>query len=502
MTRDASLTAPFPRSAALLSVDEMGRADAMTIAGGNPGIDLMEAAGRAVAQAALSRWMQRPVLVACGPGNNGGDGFVAARYLRQAGWPVTVALLGDVGALKGDAALAADTWQGDLYPLTADLLSESVLQDNPLLIDAVFGAGLARAIDGQAAAFLTAAEGLDSIAVDMPSGVHGDTGDVLGTALPAVATVTFFRKKPGHLLMPGRDLCGDVIVADIGIGETVLDAIAPHQAENELALWASDLRWPQTGGFKYSRGHGVVLGGAQMTGAARMAAGAARRVGAGLMTIASPDEARLVYATDAPGLLIADDKDWQELLADPRKNAYLVGPGAGVGERTRLLALSVLSAGRDLVLDADGLTSFAEADDGLFEALTEDCVLTPHDGEFARLFDSDGGKLERTRRAARDSGAVIVLKGADTVIAAPDGRAAINTNAPPDLATAGSGDVLAGLILGLRAQGVSAFQAACAAVWMHGAAASAFGPGLIAEDLIDALPAVLRTLKREPSVSG
>lgn len=482
-------TASLPAAAVLLNVAEMGQADRLTIEAGTPGVDLMEVAGRAVAQAVLSRRTPRPVLVACGPGNNGGDGFVAARHLRNAGWPVTTALLGEPSALKGDAAWAAGGWQGEVRALSADLLA-----GDPLIVDAIFGAGLARPIDGSAAAFLNAARGLDSVAVDMPSGVHGDTGAVLGTALPANATVTFFRKKPGHVLLPGRTLCGEVTVADIGIPDGVLRQIAPRQAENGAALWSAELPWPAAAGHKYTRGHAVVLGGAEMTGAARLASASARRVGAGLVTVACPEPVRAIYAADAPGLLIADTKDWHHLLADARKNAYLVGPGAGVGADTRLFALSVLAEGRSLILDADGLTSFAEADDGLFEALTDGCVLTPHAGEFARMFDIDGGKLHRARRAAETAGAVIVLKGADTVIAAPDGRAAINTNAPPELATAGSGDVLAGLILGLRTQGMPAFEAACAAVWMHGAAANSFGPGLIAEDLIDGLPAVLRSL--------
>ncbi|MEM8590835.1 MAG: NAD(P)H-hydrate dehydratase [Pseudomonadota bacterium] len=480
----------MPSATALLQVAEMGRADRLTIEAGTPGIELMEVAGRSVAEAALARWSARPVLVACGPGNNGGDGFVAARHLAEAGWPVTVAMLGDLSALKGDAAIAAQRWSGTVQPLATEPLSE-----RPLIIDAIFGAGLARAIEGLPAEFLNAAQGLDSIAVDMPSGVDGDTGAVLGTALPAVATVTFFRKKPGHLLLPGRELCGDLIVADIGIPDNVLSEIEPRQAENGPELWGEILPWPQPAGHKYSRGHAVVFGGAEMTGAARLASGSARRIGAGLVTVACPEAVRAIYAADAPGLLISDIGDWQRLLSDPRMNAYLVGPGAGVGAETRLSALSVLSAGRPLVLDADGLTSFAEADDGLFDALDEGCVLTPHGGEFARLFDTDGGKLDRVRRAAKTAGAVVLLKGADTVIAAPDGRAAINSDAPPDLATAGSGDVLAGMVLGLRTQGMPAFEAACAAVWMHGAAAATFGPGLIAEDLIGELPGVLRKLR-------
>ncbi|MEM7444458.1 MAG: NAD(P)H-hydrate dehydratase [Pseudomonadota bacterium] len=475
----------------LLTVAEMGLADRTTIEAGTPGSDLMEVAGTAVADAVMTGWDRRKVLIACGPGNNGGDGFVAARHLSEAGWPVTVALLGDAGALRGDAAWAAGRWSGPVVDLSVELLDEQ-----SLIVDALFGAGLSRPIDGLAASFLNAAAGLDSVAVDMPSGVHGDTGEVMGTTLAATTTVTFFRKKPGHLLQPGRELCGQVIVADIGIPDSVLSTIAPRQFENAPTSWSAALPWPSATGHKYSRGHAVVLGGTRMTGAARMASASARRAGAGLVTVSCSDDAHAIYAVGAPGLLITDTADWSEQLSDHRKNVYLVGPGAGVGDETRSFALSVLAAGRDLVLDADGLTSFADAHDQLFEVLTDGCVLTPHDGEFKRLFDIEGGKLDRTRQAAALSGAVVLLKGADTVIAAPDGRARVNGNAPPDLATAGSGDVLAGIITGLRAQGMGAFDAASAGVWMHGAAASAFGPGLIAEDLIDGLPTVLRDLKQ------
>ncbi|WP_448187936.1 NAD(P)H-hydrate dehydratase [Azospirillum sp. sgz301742] len=478
---------------ALLTVAEMQRADLLAIAGGVPGPVLMENAGAAVAREIRARWAPRPVAVLCGPGNNGGDGFVVARLLAEAGWPVRLGLLGSRAALKGDAAQAARRWAGAVEPL-----GPSLLDGAPLVVDALFGAGLVRPLDGAARDLVEAMAGLTVVAVDIPSGVHGDTGAVLGAAPAAALTVTFFRKKPGHLLLPGRLRCGETIVADIGIPGAVLDSIAPRQWENGPELWAARYPWPRAESHKYARGHAVVMGGGRMTGAGRLAARAALRAGAGLVTVACPPEAFAIYAAGSPSLIVepaADDEAFAALLADARKNALLLGPGAGVGVHTRARVLTALDAGRDCVLDADALTSFAGAPADLLDRLNSRCVLTPHEGEFARLFDVEGDKLARARAAAARCGAVVLLKGADTVIAAPDGRAALNANAPPELATAGAGDVLAGLILGLLAQGMDGFDAACAAAWLHGEAAAQVGPGLIAEDLPDALPAVLRRLR-------
>ncbi len=485
----------------LLTVAQMGEADRLAIAAGTPGIQLMENAGGAIAAAIQERWSRRLVLVLCGPGNNGGDGWVVARLLAEAGWPVRLASLVEPERLHGDAKLAAGRWSGPIEPLSETVI-DALLDGDPLVVDALFGAGLARPVDGAAALALTAIaeRGLESVAVDMPSGVEGDTGAVLGVAAPAALTVTFFRKKPGHVLMPGdprpqgRALCGPCRVADIGIPEEVLTTISPRSWENGPDLWRDDLPRPDPSGHKYARGHALILGGARMTGAARLAAQAARRVGAGLVTIVAPKPAWSVYASGPPGLLVETDDAWRQLLADDRRNAVLLGPGAGVGDVTRAKALDACGSGKAVVLDADALTSFADDRGALVSALHDRCLLTPHDGEFARVFDHGGSKLDRARAAARETGAVILLKGPDTVVAEPDGRAVVNTNAPPELATAGSGDVLAGIITGLVAQGMAAFPAACAAAWMHGDAASAIGPGLIAEDLIDGLPAVLRGL--------
>jgi len=481
---------------ALLSPQQMGEADRLTIADGVAGTTLMENAGRAVADAISRRWPARPVAVLCGPGNNGGDGFVAARILAERGWTVRLALLGERASLKGDAAVAASRWRG-----VVEAPNVTVLDDARLVIDSLFGAGLARSIDGIAAQILAALgeRGLPVVAVDVPSGVDGASGEVQGIAPKATLTVTFFCRKPGHLLLPGRLHCGETLAVPIGIKPDVLDRVAPDTAANHPDWWIDMFPWPDAAGHKYSRGHALVAGGASMTGAARLAARGAARAGAGLVTVAAPEPAFPIYAATLTGVIVqpvgAPD-DFAALLADKRRNAALIGPGAGVGPETRDKTLKILAAGKRAVLDADVLTAFTDRPRELFAAIRGPCVLTPHEGEFSRLFDASGSKLDRARRAAKASGAVVVLKGADTVIAAPGGRAVINENAPPTLATAGSGDVLAGLILGLLAQSMPAFEAASAAVWLHSAAARLFGPGLVAEDLIEMLPAALFALKQ------
>jgi NAD(P)H-hydrate epimerase len=329
----------------------------------------------------------------------------------------------------------------------------------------------------------------------------GDSGENVGAA-PAVCTVTFMRKKPGHLLLPGREACGDVVVADIGIPHDVLNSLAVDTWENTPALWHAKLPQWHANINKYSRGHALLYGGYPMTGASRMAARAAARSGAGLTTIAVPEHAFAIYASALTSIMaqpLAQDEDFARLLADSRYTAFSIGPGAGLSDATRFRALDMLKTGKPVVIDADAISVFATRPEELFHAIHGACVITPHEGEFKRIFDVSGDKLARARLAARRSGAVVVLKGADTVIAAPDGRAAINSNAPTTLATAGSGDVLGGFILGLLAQDMDAFPAAAAAVWLHGAAAAGYGAGLMAEDLPDLLPAVLRQLGQIPS---
>jgi len=478
---------------ALLDAREMGEADRLTVVAGTSVSQLMENAGRGVADEVVRRWSARPVTVLCGPGNNGGDGLVAARYLAAAGWKVRVALLGPREKLTDAARHNAERWGQPVEALTP-----AVIDGAALIIDAVFGAGLSRPLAGAPRETLAAAaaQRIPIVAVDIPSGVHGDTGENLG-AVAAVLTVTCFRKKPGHLLFPGRALCGELVVTDIGTPVEVLDQIVPNTFENDPRLWLDALPKPHQGGNKYTRGHALISGGYPMTGAARMAARAAARVGAGLTTIAVPEIALPIYAGALTSIMVkplAAPTDFEALLDDERLNAFLIGPGAGVGEETRARTLALLATHRATLIDADAITSFKDEQAALMRAISGPCVMTPHEGEFTRVFDASGDKLTRTRRAATRSGAVIVLKGADTVIAAPDGRAVINSNAPPTLATGGSGDVLSGMVLGLLAQGMDNFLAAAAAVWLHGAAAAAFGPGLIAEDLPDLIPGVLRRL--------
>lgn len=487
---------------ALLECSEMARADAAAISGGVPGTELMEAAGRAVADATLERFPLQPVVVLCGPGNNGGDGFVAARHLAAAGWPVQVALLGELNALRGDAAWAARLWTGGVQALSPDLLA-----GRPLVIDALFGAGLTRPIGGIAATMIDYinAQALTVVAVDVPSGLHGDTGEVMGCAPEARLTVTFFRAKPGHYSVEGRLRCGDLKVVDIGIPSAVLDGIGPHLWLNAPSLWRGALRREGLRDQKYTRGHLTLLGGAQSTGAARMAALAARRAGAGLLSIAAPASAVAIYQAAEPGNLVTtidDGASFAELLRDKRRNAILIGPGSGVNDRTRLSTLAALATGRAVVLDADATTVFAQNPLVLFAAISGPVLVTPHEGEFQRLFpqlSSVPGKVARVRQAAALSGATVLLKGPDTVIAAPDGRAVINVHAPATLATAGSGDVLAGLAAGLMAQGLSPLAAGAAAAWIHGECAYRFGgAGLIAEDLIDHVAGVRQTLETPP----
>ena len=481
----------------LLTVEEMSRADALAVKAGVPSLDLMEAAGQSVFKALRKHWTWRQVVVLCGPGNNGGDGFVVARYLKEAGWPVALGLLGDPKKLKGDAKANAKRWakecNGETHPLDVSLLNET-----DLVVDALFGAGLTRDIDGVAKEIIDEINVRDipCLSIDVPSGVDGDTGQVRGAAPQAQLTVTFFRKKPGHLLIPGRTLCGELHVSDIGIPETVLSEIKPSVVENAPANWLGQFPKPGLDDHKYSRGHAVISGGAEMTGAARLAARAARRVGAGLVTIAADQAAKDIYLAGDPGCMFSPlgDQTFEDAISDPRRNAVLVGPGNGITDDTRRRTIAALRAKKATVIDADALTIFEDDPDNLFSWIEGLTVLTPHEGEFARLFDITSDKLTNAKNAAELSGAVVLLKGVDTVIAAPDGRIAINSNAPTTLATAGSGDVLAGLITGLMAQGMDPFGAACAGAWLHGEAANLHGVGLIAEDIPENIPKVLAAL--------
>ena len=487
---------------ALLTSEEMGQADRLAIESGTPGLALMEQAGRAVAdEVARLALPAGDTVVLCGPGNNGGDGFVVARLLQEQGFRVSLGLLGERAALQGDAADMAGRWDGGVSPLSPELIDGA-----QTVVDAIFGAGLARPVEGVAAATIAALNASDAsvIAVDVPSGIDGTSGAVRGIAVEADSTVTFFRRKTGHLLLPGRVYCGALRVADIGIEAEVLNSIQPATFANAPDLWCDDFPWPEVAGHKYTRGSALVVsGGPEATGAARLGARAALRAGAGLVTLAGSKAASAVNAAHCTSVMVTSFSGADglaKILQDPRINALLIGPGAGVGQGTRQLVETALRSKAACVLDADALVSFSGNPKPLFAAIKgrgRPVVLTPHEGEFARLFGAlagGGSKLARAREAARLSGAFLILKGADTVIASPGGFAAINDNAPPWCATAGSGDVLAGFATGLLAQAMPAYAAACASVWLHGAAAARFGPGLIAQDLSEMLPAVLRAL--------
>ncbi|MCM5552982.1 NAD(P)H-hydrate dehydratase [Pleomorphomonas sp. NRK KF1] len=496
----------------LLTPAEMSRADALTIAAGIPGERLMENAGYAVADVICARFSQGArAIVLCGMGNNGGDGFVVARVLKQRGLVVRVALALSEGMtardLKGDAAGAERAWRGETLPATPELFDGATV-----IVDALYGAGLSRDISGRDAELIAAvnvahAEGARVYAVDLPSGIDGSTGEVRGTAVLADETVTFFRRKPGHLLLPGRTHCGRVRLAQIGIGSEVLAEIAPQTAANGPSLW-SDC-WPEAAidSHKYSRGAALVASGPLPScGAARLAAEAALRSGAGIVTVATPPDAVATVAAWRAAFVVkpaADMAALATLLGEPRLRAAVLGPGLGLGDDVWQAVRGALEGNMALVLDADAITQASRRPDetfALIKAREGGVVLTPHEGEFGRLFpDIGGSKLDRARAAAARSGAVVLLKGPDTVVAHPDGRAVINENGTAALATAGSGDVLAGIIGGLLAAGRPAFESAALAVWMHGEAGRIAGPGSFADEIAVALRSVLATGRPVPS---
>ena len=487
----------------LLSAGEMKRAEEIAIEGGIASTALMEKAGEGVASVIMRGWDKRPVAIACGPGNNGGDGFVIARKLKEAGWTVRVGLLGDRAALKGDAASMADLFDGEV-----EVLAPALFEGAEVIVDAIFGTGLARPVEGDILKVIEAmnTHPAPTVAVDVPSGVDVDSGAILGAAAQSVRTVTFFLKKPGHVLFPGRAFCGTVDVVDIGIKPEVLKDIQPKTVENHPQYWGGMFRRPSFQSHKYTRGAVAAFTGPRFaTGAARLSAMGALRVGAGLVTLVSSNRAAEENAHHSTAIMVRIAETPEHVaafLSDPRFTSAVIGPGAGVGEETAAKVLTILKSNAAAILDADALTSFEGTAETLFDALRKDDVITPHGGEFMRLFggliEEPKARLSAARAAAAKAGCMVVLKGADTVVAAPDGRASINTNAPPDLATAGSGDVLAGFIAGLRAQGMPGFEAASAGVWLHGACGQAAGPGLTAEDLPAALPGVYRQLFLPP----
>ena len=488
---------------AVLSNAEMAAADRATIeSGAFSGPVLMENAGAAVAAAALARFADAPrIHVLCGPGNNGGDGYVAARILAERGAAVRLHALGPPKA-GTDAERAARRWSGPVEAL--DALDPEA---GDLVIDALFGAGFSGGLPDPVTSVLARCRdaGCPMLAVDLPSGVNGDTGQG-ADAVPCSATVTFYRKKPGHLLYPGRRLCGDLIVTDIGVRA----AAAAPTFENGPAMWALPRHRPDT--HKYARGAVAVISGPRHgTGAARLSGLGAQRSGAGAVTILGHPNALDIHAAHVTSIMLRPlgDDPLAALQALKGLGAVVLGPGLGDLDLARRLAPAILAQKEaTLVLDADGITAFADDPSPLFEAArtgnAERLVLTPHVGEFARLFPDiakDDDKLSKARKAADRSGGIVLYKGADTVVAAPDGRAVINANATAALATAGSGDVLAGIIAALAAQSMPAFEAACAAAWLHGEAGRCAGGHAIAEDIAGALPATFADIDRPGSVT-
>jgi NAD(P)H-hydrate epimerase len=485
----------------IVTAAEMRAAEAALFARGTPSFDVMATAGRAVVEAIRLRWPTpfKRALILAGPGNNGGDGFIVAQELAALGWEVHVAAAQARDLYSGDAARAASLWGGSIARLEPGALAR-LDEGDCVVIDAIFGIGLARPVANDVKAVIHALHGRPCpiVAVDVPSGVNADTGEVMGAAPRATLTVTFGWPKRGHLLLPGREWGHDLVVADIGVRDADLPDLPKIPRVNGAAVWRDHLPLPSAADHKYTRGHALVVGGASMPGATRLASRAARRIGVGMLTVAAPKEAHPYYLIDQPGLIVreaANAAALKTLLEDKRFTSVLAGSGLPADDATRGAVETAAASGRALVIDGGGLTAFQGSAERIASIGRADVVLTPHEGEFARLFpDLKGDKLARTREAARVSGCTVVMKGADTVIASPDGQAAINADAPAWLATAGSGDVLAGLILGLLGQGMPAFEAAAAGVSFHGMAGAAFGPGLIAEDLPELIPEVLRLL--------
>ena len=492
----------------LLTAEEMGRAEQIAAAAGLPTLTMVENAGRCVAEEVVRRYPRGSrVVVLCGPGNNGGDGFVCARYLRERGYHVRLALLGRQEDLKRDPKEMARRWDEAIEPMTPQSLEGA-----QIVVDAIYGTGLRDNVAGIVAEMIEAVAGrsLPVISVDVPSGINATSGAVKGVAFKAATTVTFFRRKTGHVLLPGRLYCGDVRAVDIGIPAAVLGEVAPRTFANDPEFWLRYFPKLRIDGHKYDRGHAVVVSGPmESTGAGRLAARTALRAGAGLVTVATSKSAFYINAAQLTAVMVAayeGPSGLSAVLSDPRITAVLIGPGAGRDPEVMGLVGSVMASDAVAVLDAEGITAFQGAPVELFRLIKSrpaPTIMTPHEGEFKKVFPelaNEPSKLERARRAAEMSGAVVILKGADTVVAAPDGLSSISENAPAWLATAGSGDVLAGLATGLCAQGMAAFDAAAAAVWMHGELAVIFGPGLIADDMPDLLPGVLQRLDKRGKI--
>lgn len=492
----------------ILSITQMKQAEDASLSGRTSSYTLMQRAGRAVADIVRERYEKQPVMVLCGSGNNGGDGFIAASELKRKKWDVTVACKLEAEYLEGDVARAAEEWGDDF-----ETLDKVKLPEDGIIIDAIFGTGLEREITGDAQEVLFALQrsSCSVVAVDFPSGVYADSGDCQPCTPQADLTVTFFRKKMGHILLPGRVACGDIIVSDIGMKDDVLDEIEGEIVhENDPSLgWQEDASTKAFWTHKYHHGHIAVLGGKVLTGATVLTSLSALRIGAGLVTIAAHPDVVNVYRMASPSLMVEPLQEMARFkdhyAKDDRRNVLLIGPGAGLENEGALkkIVFDATASERICVLDADALSVFENDTRTFYKSLHKSCILTPHEGEFERIFPGlQGSKVDRALEASRKTGAIIVLKGADTVVASPNGKAVINTTGCGWMATAGTGDVLAGMIAGLVARKVlNLFDATCAAVWMHGKASELAGPGMISEDLSSHIPSVLALLNDPPEIT-
>lgn len=521
----------------LLTAAQMRAIEQAAIESGEvTGLELMERAGQGVVEAILDEWPElaergRRAAVLCGPGNNGGDGFVVARLMKERGWEVEAFSYGDAEKLPPDAKTNYKRWSelGEVGALETASFPFPHDKHFDLVCDALFGTGLTRPVSGEAAKILGKIRASiwpyerslrpqeRLVAVDIPTSLCSDSGEVLGDGeanlshFRADLTVTFHSEKVGHYLKDGPELTGKIVVKDIGL----VDKNRSRREAVRLVNSSCSQLMKEPFHHKYQHGHALVLsGGHGNTGAARLAARGALRIGAGLVTLGSPRSAMFENAANLTAIMLRQidgAAGLRELLEDARYNALCLGPGLGIRADTQALVLAVLKEKRPTVLDADALNRFSAKPEVLFDVLHKDCVITPHGGEFTRLFPDIAEKLaapattgpayskvDATRDAATRAGCVVLFKGADTVIAAPDGRCSVNSaqyeRSAPWLATAGSGDVLAGFIAGLMARGFAPMQAAETGAWLHVECARKFGPGLIAEDLADQLPSVFRDL--------
>jgi hydroxyethylthiazole kinase-like uncharacterized protein yjeF len=476
----------------ILSSTQMSKADSETIKSGIQGLFLMENAGKSVSDFIKSKYNKQKTLVLCGPGNNGGDGFVVARHLKESGWDVKISSLIDKNSYKNDALVMAKRWNDFIIPF-----EEISVGDYSLIIDAIFGIGLSKEISGTIASVINEVnnKNIDTISIDIPSGIDSNNGAILGTAFKSKYTITFARKKIGHTIYPGKDNCGEVIISDIGIKDNFIKS---NIFENTPELWINDFPFPKPQQHKYDRGHSIIVGGnVESAGAATLSAISALKTGSGLVTVACPPSALLVYASKLTAVMnkpIDSVNSFSSFIDDKRVTSVLIGPGNGVTKTTKEYVLEALKLKKNCVFDADALNVFQDKPEELFKSIYSDVILTPHEGEFHRLFALEGNKIDRAIQAAKISNCIIVLKGSDTIIAAPNGKVAVNTNAPASLATAGSGDCLAGIITALLANKVDAFKAACIGVWLHSESANLAGPGMTAEDILENIHIALQGL--------